>query len=95
MNEHYELTGPLTAGTIPVTLQDALMARLDRLGPAKGVAQVGAVIGREFAADLLQAVHTAEETGLTEPLGQLVNAEIVTEQIGGTQMAVGVSRQPV
>ncbi len=36
VNGHYELIGPLAEGTIPVTLQDALMARLDRLGPAKG-----------------------------------------------------------
>ena len=53
---HYALTGPLTSVGIPATLQDALMARLDRLGAAKGVAQLGATIGRTFAYDLLQAV---------------------------------------
>ena len=41
---------------IPTTLHDALMARLDRLGPAKQVAQLGAVVGREFAYEVLQAV---------------------------------------
>lgn len=81
VNGHYELTGPLTTGTIPVTLQDALMARLDRLGPAKGVAQVGAVIGREFATDLLQAVYPEEESGVASSLGQLVRTDIVSEQI--------------
>jgi predicted ATPase len=41
---------------IPETLRDSLMARLDRLAPAKGVAQLGAVLGREFSLDMLRAV---------------------------------------
>src|SRR5258708_18153378 len=41
---------------IPTTLQASLLARLDRLGEAKQIAQVGAVIGREFSHDLLAAV---------------------------------------
>ena len=45
---HYELTGPLSAVAIPTTLQDALMARLDRLGTAKGIAQWGAHWGDSF-----------------------------------------------
>ena len=45
---HYELVGPLPALAIPATLQDSLMARLDRLGAAKHVAQLGAILGREF-----------------------------------------------
>ena len=49
VNNHYELTGPLSAVTIPATLHDSLMARLDRLGAAKEVAQLGATIGREFS----------------------------------------------
>src|SRR5262245_62348226 len=53
---HYELTGALSTFAIPATLQDSLMARLDRLVTAKGVAQMGATIGRQFAYDLLQAV---------------------------------------
>jgi len=80
VNGHYDLTGPLSAVTIPMTLQDSLMARLDRLGPAKGVAQVGAVIGREFSYELLQAVHPQGARGLEEALGQLVAAELVYEQ---------------
>jgi class 3 adenylate cyclase len=54
--DRYVLTGPLPTLAIPVTLHDTLMARLDRLGPAKGVAQLGAVLAREFAYELLQAV---------------------------------------
>src|SRR5262249_37585024 len=44
----YVLTGPLRTVAIPETLQDALMARLDQLNTAKEVAQLGAVLGREF-----------------------------------------------
>ena len=54
--DHYALTGPLPPLAIPATLQDALMARLDRLAAAKAVAQLGATIGREFTYELLRAV---------------------------------------
>src|SRR5262249_38650156 len=53
---HYELVGSSTTLTIPATLQDSLMARLDRLVTAKAVAQYAAVIGRQFAYDLLSTV---------------------------------------
>ena len=46
--DHYDLTGPLPPLAIPATLQDALMARLDRLAEGKAVAQLGAVLGRSF-----------------------------------------------
>ena len=52
----YEITGPLSGLAIPTTLQDSLMARLDRLVTAKAVAQYAAVIGRQFSYDLLHAV---------------------------------------
>jgi predicted ATPase len=45
---------------IPSTLHDALMARLDRLGPTKEIAQLGATIGREFSYELLHAVSPDE-----------------------------------
>ena len=80
INGHYELSGPLSTLAIPLTLQDSLMARLDRLGPAKAVAQVSAVIGREFSYELLQAIRPEGETGLVEALRQLVEAELVSEQ---------------
>ena len=54
--DHYELSGPLPPLAIPTTLHDSLMARLDRLAPVKEVAQIGAVIGREFSHELLAAV---------------------------------------
>ena len=54
--DRYELAGPLPPLAIPATLQDSLMARLDRLAPVKEVAQIGAAIGREFSHELLAAV---------------------------------------
>jgi TOMM system kinase/cyclase fusion protein len=62
---------------IPATLQDALMARLDRLGPAKEIAQLGATIGREFTYELLHAVSSLNEDTLQQSLRQLVETELV------------------
>ncbi len=77
---HYELVGPLPPLAIPATLQDSLMARLDRLGPAKEVAQMGATLGREFSYELLQAVSAKEETNLQQALAQLVEAEVLYQR---------------
>ena len=65
---------------IPATLQDSLMARLDRLGPAKELAQLGATIGREFRYELLQAVSLLNETTLQARLHNLVEAELVYQR---------------
>ena len=51
----YILSGPLPTLAIPSSLHDSLMARLDRLGPVKEVAQIGAAIGREFSYDIVKA----------------------------------------
>src|SRR5215510_10512724 len=59
--ERYALSGPLPALAIPATLHDSLMARLDRLATVKGLAQLGATLGREFAYALLQAVAPWDE----------------------------------
>ena len=80
VNSHYELTGPLSALAIPTTLHDSLMARLDRLGTAKEVAQLGAVIGREFSYELLHAVSSTDEETLQTGLAQLVAAELVYQR---------------
>jgi class 3 adenylate cyclase len=79
-NGHYELAGSLSTLTIPATLQDSLMARLDRLVTAKAVAQYAAVIGRQFSYDLLQAVSQVDEAMLQHELGRLVEAEIVCQR---------------
>jgi class 3 adenylate cyclase/tetratricopeptide (TPR) repeat protein len=73
-------TGPLPALAIPVTLHEALLARLDRLGSAKGVAQLGATIGREFAYALLQAVTPLEDEPLQRDLATLVAAELLYQR---------------
>lgn len=77
---HYELTGPLSAVAIPTTLQDSLMARLDRLGTAKGIAQWGATLGRQFPYVLLQAVSQREEVTLQRELGRLIEAELLYQR---------------
>jgi class 3 adenylate cyclase len=64
---------------IPSTLSDSLMARLDRLGAAKEVAQLAATIGREFPYELLRAISPLEETRLSGALNRLVDAELLEE----------------
>ena len=73
----YELTGPLPALAIPATLHDSLTARLDRLGAAKSVAQVAAVLGRQFSHELLRAVWPADDGALEQGLERLVEAELL------------------
>src|SRR5215831_15299634 len=78
--ERYELTGPLPSLAIPATLHDSLMARLDRLGSAKQIAQLGAVVGREFTYEVLQAVSLMEAATLQQGLVQLVEAELLYQR---------------
>ena len=71
-------SGPkLTVREIPATLHDSLMARLDRLGPAKGVLQIGAIIGSDFSYELLHAVHPIAEQDLQRALRRASEAELV------------------
>jgi predicted ATPase len=71
---------PSPALTVPPSLQASLMARLDRLGPAKEVAQVGAAIGREFSHALLAAVTCKPEPELASALDRLVAAGLLFRQ---------------
>ena len=64
-------TVPSSALAIPASLHASLMARLDRLGPAKEVAQIGAAIGREFSHPLLAAVVGKPEAALQSALERL------------------------
>ena len=75
--DRYRLDGPLPPLAIPSTLQDSLMARLDRLAAVKEIAQIGAAIGREFSYALLQAVADYDETTLKAALAQLEDSELV------------------
>ena len=63
--------------TTPATLRDSLMSRLDRLGPAKELALLASVIGREFSYPLIAAASPDEEPGLRAGLAQLVESELV------------------
>jgi len=74
---HYVLDRPLPALAIPTTLHDSLMARLDRLAPVREVAQIGAVVGREFSYELLSVVAGLPKKKLDEALAQLVESELV------------------
>ena len=84
--DRYDLIGPLPPLAIPSTLQDSLMARLDRVAPVKEVAQIGAVIGREFSYQLLAALSPLNETALQEALSQLIGS--------GWRFAAGPFRMP-
>ena len=64
-------------GDIPATLLDSLTARLDRLGPAKRVAQIASVIGREFSYELILAIASMPEDDLQSALGRLADAELI------------------
>jgi class 3 adenylate cyclase/predicted ATPase len=79
----YELVRPLPSLGIPSTLQDSLAARLDRLGDARAVAQLGAVIGREFSYELLAAVSPLDAESLEAALDRLAEAELVYRRGGG------------
>jgi class 3 adenylate cyclase/tetratricopeptide (TPR) repeat protein len=69
--DHYEYTGSARAVTVPATLRDSLMARLDRLMPVKEIAQIGAAIGREFSYELIEAVAPTPRAQLDDALVQL------------------------
>jgi class 3 adenylate cyclase/predicted ATPase len=75
--DHYALNAPLSHLTIPSTLQDSLMARLDRLGRAKEVAQTAAVIGREFTHEILLAASRSTENQLRAAVTQLIDSGLV------------------
>jgi class 3 adenylate cyclase len=79
-DSQYTLSGPLPPLAIPATLQDSLMARLDRLATVKDVAQLAAALGREFAYDVLQAVSSLDEATLQQALATLVDAELLYQR---------------
>jgi class 3 adenylate cyclase/predicted ATPase len=78
--DRYVLTGLLPSLAIPATLQDALMARLDRLAVGKDVAQLGAVLGREFVYEILREVAPLDEPTLQHALSSLVEAELLYQR---------------
>jgi len=78
--DRFELSGPLPPDLIPSTVQGSLNARLDRLGPAKAIAQIAATIGREFSFALLISVAGASEAELRHGLDRLTAAELLSQR---------------
>jgi class 3 adenylate cyclase/tetratricopeptide (TPR) repeat protein len=78
--EHTAAAFPSPALAVPTSLHASLMARLDRLGPAKEVAQIGAAIGREFSHSLLAAVLRTPEAELQHALDRLIEAGLLFRQ---------------
>ena len=80
---NYELNSAYEKGfdsAVPSTLQDSLIARLDNLSGSRTIAQIGAVLGREFSFELLQAVAQKDEVVLQKDLTQLVAAELLYQK---------------
>jgi class 3 adenylate cyclase len=69
----------LGASAVPLTLQDSLMARLDRLGSAKDLAQIASVIGRQFSYALLEAIAGANDIDLRSALARLRESGLIFE----------------
>jgi class 3 adenylate cyclase/predicted ATPase len=78
--DRYELTEALPQLAIPSTLQDSLMARLDRLGTVKEVAQVGAALGRTFQYELLRAIASIDDTTLQRALAKLGESDMLHQR---------------
>jgi class 3 adenylate cyclase/tetratricopeptide (TPR) repeat protein len=76
----YELRGRMSDLSIPDTLQDSLMARLDRLSASKQLAQQASNLGRDFTYELLEASFDNEPAVLRTALRQLVDAEILQQR---------------
>jgi DNA-binding SARP family transcriptional activator/class 3 adenylate cyclase len=78
--DRYVLDRPLPRLAIPTTLQASLVARLDRLGAVKDLAQLGAAIGREFGHELLAAVSSLAAGDLDAALGRLAASGLVSRR---------------
>ncbi len=76
--DRYVIAGTPPALSIPATLHDSLMARLDRLARVKEIAQIGSAIGREFSYRLLAAVASEPESQVEEALSQLISAALIS-----------------
>ena len=84
LDDRYELTEPLPPGLIPATVHDSLMARVDRLGPDKSVAQLASAVGREFGFELLLSVSDKSANALEYALTRLVELDLVSQAGSGS-----------
>jgi class 3 adenylate cyclase/tetratricopeptide (TPR) repeat protein len=78
--DRYQLAGAFDERSIPATVHASLLARFDRLGESKGVAQLGAAIGREFSYLVMQAVTGFSDHNLREHLDRLCRTELAFVQ---------------
>lgn len=78
--DHFELSGPVSSLSIPSTLHDSLVARLDNMSHTKEIAQIGATIGREFSYELINAASYMQEKAMRACLNQLVEAELLLQR---------------
>jgi class 3 adenylate cyclase len=78
--DHFILDKPLLTGAIPVTLNDVLMARLDRSPGVKEMAQTASVIGREFSYETIRAVSDQDDGSLQGSLDQLTQGGLLVQQ---------------
>jgi predicted ATPase/class 3 adenylate cyclase len=78
--DRYTAAGPLPPLAIPATLNDSLLARLDRLAPTREVAQFAAALGRRFSHELISAVVPMPKRQTDEALAQLVGAELMYQR---------------
>jgi class 3 adenylate cyclase/tetratricopeptide (TPR) repeat protein len=76
-NGRYAVTGQVASLAIPTTLQASLLARLDRLAPAREVAQIASALGRQFSHELISAVAQMPQHRIDDALAQLVSAELI------------------
>ena len=77
LDDRFELAGELPASVVPASVRDSLMARIDRLGESRSLAQLAATLGREFRYDVLKAVSALDDRILERDLLRLIDAELV------------------
>jgi predicted ATPase len=78
--DHYDVSRPVPLVAIPTSLHASLLARLDRLAPVREVAQIAAVLGRQFSHELISSVAPMPQPQLDDGLAQLVRAELIFQR---------------
>lgn len=78
--DHFALSAPVSDMGIPSTLQDLLMARLDSLGDEKALAQISAILGREFDHEVLRVITSRDEQSFGRGLDNLISADLFLQQ---------------
>jgi len=82
VNGEYRLSGRMPEAVLPATVHDSLMARLDRMGEGKSVAQLAATLGREFSYEILKTVALIDESALNAALRRLTESGLVLANEG-------------